>query len=311
MCTAINLNCGYNYFGRNLDLDMDYNAKIVITPRDFPISFTCGDIAERHYAIMGSGIVSNNYPLYFEATNEKGVSCAALNFPFFAEYVMGKGKGYLASFEIINYLLSLCDNAYLAAEKIRKFKISALSFSSDFPPTPLHFLLSDKKNSFVLEQTGRGLNIYENKLGVLTNSPEFPMQKIHLSNFSYLSNQPQKNGFSGENEFNNYSNGLGAFSLPGDYSSMSRFVRAAFLRENAVLGDGEEEKVAAFFAVLGSVAVPDGAVVLKNGKTHKTIYSSCANTGKGTYYLKTYNSLDIKKVNLYDFVLDSKELFII
>ncbi len=311
MCTAINLTKKDNYFGRNLDLDIDYNSKIVVTPRNYPILFSNGDIAERHYAIIGSAVVSNNYPLYFEATNEKGLSCAALNFPFFSEYVMGKGKDFLASFEIINYLLSLCDNAILAAGKIKKIKISAASFSKDFPPTPLHFLLADKKTSFVLEQTKGGLNIYENKFGVLTNSPEFPMQKIYLSHFSHLSNYPQKNNFAAENEFQKFSNGLGAFSLPGDYSSMSRFVKAAFLRENAVLSDNEEQNIVSFFTLLSSVAVPDGAVVLKNGKTHKTIYSSCSNTNKGTYYLKHYNSLSIKKANIYDFNLEAQELFII
>ncbi len=310
MCTAISFTNGDNYFGRNLDLDVDYKTNVVITPRDYPIKFTNGDIAEKHYAIIGSGIVKDNYPLYFEATNEKGVSCAGLHFPKYAEYAKGQGKGFLSSFEFINFSLGLCDSAALVRQKLKKIQISNTPFSSDFPPTPLHFIVSDKSSSFVFEQTKKGMNIYENKMGVLTNAPEFPMHKMYLNNFAAISSKPIENNLSKHLKLDNYSLGLGAFSLPGDFSSMSRFVRAVFVKENSIV-QNSEENVPHFFRILESVSVPSGAVRLKIGGIHKTIYSSCCNTNKGIYYLKYYNSLEIKRVDMREYNLNSKDLIII
>lgn len=300
MCTAISFTNGDNYFGRNLDLDYEYETRVVVTPRDYPIKFTCGDIAERHYALIGSAVVSNNYPLYFEATNEKGLSCAALNFTGYAQYKKGSGKNFIASYEFILWVLSLNETVRAAREKIKKIKISDAAFSADFAPTGLHFLIADKNEAITVEQTGEGLRIYENKHGVLTNNPEFPFHSRYLENFTALS---------AENKADNlYSVGLGAFSLPGDYSSVSRFVKAVFVKEHSRCEKGENENVAHFFHLLDSVAVPSGSVITREGRVHKTLYSSCCNTNKGIYYYKTYTNLIPNITDMRAFPLDEKEL---
>lgn len=302
MCTAISFTNGDNYFGRNLDLDYEYETRVVVTPREYTIRFTCGDIAERHYALIGNAVVNNNYPLYFEATNEKGLSAAALNFTGFAHYKKGVGKNLIASYEFILWVLSLNETVSAAKDKIKKIKISDTAFSADFTPTGLHFLITDKKESITVEQTAEGLNIYENKYGVLTNNPEFPFHKTYLENFTALS---AKNSVD-----NLYSGGLGAFSLPGDYSSVSRFVKAVFVKEHSCCKKNEQENVAHFFHILDSVAVPSGSVITNEGRVHKTLYSSCCNTTKGIYYYKTYNNLIPNITDMHAFPLDEKELIL-
>ncbi len=308
MCTAVSFVNGDSYFGRNLDLDMSYGERVVVTPRDYPIKFTNGDEATRHYAVIGMANTVNGYPLYFDAVNEKGLSCAALRFNRNIKYLKGKGSQYVASYEFILWILSLNDSVKAAKEKIKKVKISDTAFSDEFKPTGLHFMISDKNESITVEQTDFGLKIYENDVGVLTNNPEFPMHRMYLNNFSFLSADAPHNRFSGKIEFENYSGGLGAFSLPGDFSSMSRFVRATFVKFNSVCKENEEENVAHFFHILDSVAVPSGCVITPDGNIHKTVYSSCINATKGIYYYKTYNNPSIKKSNMYDYNLEDKEI---
>ena len=74
MCTAITYKTKSHYFGRNLDLEISYNEMVIITPKNYPFQFRKNKELKKHYAIIGMGIVVDDYPLYFDATNEKG-SC--------------------------------------------------------------------------------------------------------------------------------------------------------------------------------------------------------------------------------------------
>ncbi len=306
MCTAISLSLGDNYFGRNLDLDTDYNAGIIITPRNYEIRFSGGDVASRHYAIIGMGIAVDSYPLYFDAVNEKGLACAALKFE--SEYVKGKGSEYIASYEFILWVLSLNHSVSSVRERLRKIKISDTPFSPDYKSTGLHFIIADRFSAITVSPTEAGICVYDNPFGVLTNNPEFPIQLINLSNFAHLSAAPQVNRLSRSVRSEPYSNGLGSFSLPGDFSSMSRFVRAVFTKENSVCGGDGDECVAHYFSLLGVVAVPSGSVLTEKGEVHKTIYSSCCNTTKGIYYYKRYDELAVHSQSLWSYEPEGKDL---
>ena len=91
---------------------------------------------------------------------------------------------------------------------------------------------------------------------------------------------------------------MGGIGLPGDYSSASRFVKAAFLKWNAVCGENEEENVSQVFHILDSVAMPRGAVITQDGKYDITTYSCCVNADTGTYYYKTYGNSQINSVEM-------------
>ena len=89
MCTCINLKTKDYYFGRNLDLEYRFYEKVVITPRDYEFKLKVQQPFKTKYAIIGMATVIDNYPLYADATNEKGLSIAALNFPDNAYYNKG------------------------------------------------------------------------------------------------------------------------------------------------------------------------------------------------------------------------------
>ena len=107
----------------------------------------------------------------------------------------------------------------------------------------------------------------------------------------------------------NYSLGMGALGLPGDFSSASRFVRAVFVKENSVSDGSEEESVSQFFHILAAVAMPRGCVLTHDGQFEYTRYSSCCNTESGVYYYTTYDHPAPRRVDLHAIDLSTATLF--
>ncbi len=66
------------YMGRTLDYEFSYGEEITITPRYYPFHFKHGAVLEDHYAMIGMAHVAENYPLYYEGANEKGLAMAGL-----------------------------------------------------------------------------------------------------------------------------------------------------------------------------------------------------------------------------------------
>ena len=304
MCTAIVFKGKNCYFGRNLDLEYSYNETVTITPRNFKLSFRKTEDVCTHYAIIGMAYVKHEYPLYYDAINEKGLGVAGLNFPYNAYYFKEiDNKINIASFEFIPYILSQCANVQEAIMLLNKINICSIAFSSDLPQSPLHWIITDGNETIVVESMKNGLNIYENPFGVLTNNPPFNFQLLNRQKYKNLSAYDKEN--KKVNEY--FSRADGAIGLPGDWSSMSRFIKAAFVKENSVHTSHEKESVGQFFHILSSVAMVKGSVRIGE-KTEITVYSSCYNLNKGLYYYTTYNNRQINCVDMHKENLDSINL---
>ena len=310
MCTAISYKSKDFYFGRNLDLERSYNESVVITPRKYELQMRFVENLKSHYAMIGMATVRENFPLYYEATNEKGLSMAGLNFPGNAVYYdFQEGKENITPFEFIPWVLSQCSCIDEAEKLMGNMNLVDANFSQDLPLTPLHWMISDKNGSLVVESLKDGIKIIKNPFGVLTNNPPFDYQKINLSNYMGLSIGPLTNNFNSEYPLENYSLGMGALGLPGDFSGSSRFVRAFFVKEKSISEKVEKSSVNQFFHILNSVAMPKGCVWTKTGYEY-TRYTSCCNTDKGIYYYTTYDNFEITDINMYKFDLDNSILHI-
>lgn len=308
MCTAVSLLCGDHYFGRNLDLEYTYEEAVVITPRCFPIQFRNGQVLDNHHAIIGIGTVIDGYPLYYDCTNERGLSVAGLNFPGNASYhPKDNGKLNITPFELPLWLLGQFSSVAEALECLPQINLWQENFNKEYPLTPLHWLLSDRNECVVLEPMDDGLHIHRNPIGVLTNNPPFDYHLNNLANYLNLSPTLQKGVFQSKAGLDPISNGIGAVGLPGDYSSVSRFIRAAFVKVNSPQEKTERDQVGQFFHILSSVAMPKGSVVTTKG-IERTVYSSCCNTDKGIYYYTTYTNSQITAVSLCNTDLCETEL---
>lgn len=310
MCTAVNYISKDSYFGRNLDLERSYGEQVVITPRHFRFSFCTLPPQESHYALIGMATVVNDYPLYYEATNEKGLSMAGLNFPGNAHYCACKeGKYDVTPFEFIPYVLGRCSSTREARSLLENISLVNISFSEELPLSPLHWIISDRHSSITVESVKEGLKIYDNPYGVLTNNPTFDWHMMNVNNYMGLSEAYPENKLSGNHFFNAYSLGMGALGLPGDYSSASRFIRAVFVKEKSPCFESEKEAVSHFFRILGSVAMPKGCVLTKNGEWEYTRYSCCCNADKGIYYYTTYENSAVTAVDMHSVNLGSDKLY--
>ena len=309
MCTAVSFLKKDHYFGRNLDLEYSYDETVTVTPRNYPFRFRSGPALENHYALIGVAHVEEGYPLYYDAANEKGLSMAGLNFPVSTDYKQtAADKDNIAPFEFIPWILGRCANLSEARRLLERVNLTETAFSEKFPLTPLHWMVADRSGSLAVECARDGLRIHENPTHVLTNEPPFRVQMWNLCNYLGLSAQPSVNRFAPEVDLRAISRGMGAMGLPGDLSSQSRFVRAAFVRLNSVCGDSERECVSHFFHILGSVAQQRGCVRTERGKFDITVYSSCCNTDKGIYYYTTYEGSHIHAVDLHRENLDGSDL---
>lgn len=309
MCTAITYQPRELYMGRSLDYEASYGEELVVLPRRFPLRFRHGGDSEQGYAILGTAHVADGYPLYYDAVNEKGLGIAGLNFVGNARYAAPQdGRQNVAQFEFIPWLLRQCATLAEARQLLQAVNLTGTPFSAHFPAAQLHWLLADATGALTLEPTAAGLQIYENPVGVLTNNPPFPQQLFALNNYMHLSPRQPENTFAPDVPLQAYSRGMGALGLPGDLSSPSRFVRAAFVRTNARSAQTEDASVSQFFHILTSVEQQRGCCELDDGQYEITLYSSCCNADRGIYYYTTYDNRQITGVKLHSADLDSAQL---
>ena len=309
MCTAISCNNGHFYFGRTLDYEVRFGESIVIMPRHFPLPDDYRQTNSDHYAIIGMAHVAKGYPLYYDAVNEKGLAMAGLNFVGFAKY--GKplpGKENIASFAFIPRVLTQCANLEEAKVFLENVQLTDKAFSQQLPPAQLHWIIADRTGAMTVEMTESGLHIYDNPVGVLTNNPTFPEQLFGLRDYMQLSAGKPENRFASQLDLQPYSRGMGAMGLPGDLSSRSRFVRAAFGKLNSVAGSSEEENVRQFFHILGTVEQIRGCCRLEDGSFEITQYTSCCDADRGIYYYTTYENSRIIGVDMHKEDLAGRQL---
>lgn len=299
MCTAATYKTKDFYFGRTFDYEFSYGEEVVITPRKYPFEFRTKGKMESHLAMIGTAFVMQDYPLYYEAVNEKGLGMAGLNFEGNAHYFeIVPDKDNIAPFEFIPWILGQCENVGDARSLLERINLADISFSEQLPLSPLHWMIADKDAVITVESVNEGLKVYDNPVGVMTNNPPFDKQLFSLNNYRHLRTGTPDNTFCPGLELDVYSRGMGGMGLPGDLSSQSRFARVAFTKVNSLSAEDEMSSVSQFFHILGSVAQQRGLCDLGDKKYEITIYTSCYNTRTGVQYYNCYDNHQISKVDM-------------
>lgn len=309
MCTAATYKTKNFYFGRTLDYEFSYGDEVTVTPRNFCFRFRHMSEVKTHYAMIGMAYVADDYPLYYDAVNEKGLGMAGLNFVGNAKYQdVQAGRENVAQFEFIPWILSQCATVLEARKALEKMNLVGTPYSEKLPCASLHWMIADKDSAIVVECVEDGLHVYDNPVGVLTNNPPFPVQMFMLNNYMHVSPSQPENHFAKELPLAAYSRGMGGLGLPGDLSSASRFAKVAFTKMHAISGESEAESVSQFFHILGSVEQQRGCCEVEPGKYEITIYTSCVNADKGIYYYTTYENHQIQAVDMHRENLDGDTL---
>ncbi|MBQ8172207.1 MAG: choloylglycine hydrolase [Oscillospiraceae bacterium] len=308
MCTSLSMNSGGFCFGRNMDIEFKFNADIVIIPRQYPLNFRKAGELSTHYAITGTAMIAEGYPLYADAMNEKGLCMAGLSFPDSRISERIDNSIVISPFELIPWVLSQCADISEARALLQRTSLAAIPFSENIPLTPLHWHIADKNGALVLESTADGVRIYDDPIGVLTNSPPFP---FHLTNFrQYLHIRPDypDNITFGKATLSPFGRGFGTIGLPGDFSPASRYVRAAYLKLNSPEASSENKLITQTLHILRNVAMPLGSVRTADGRHELTDYSCCMSGG--VYYFCRYNDSSLRAVDMSHERLDGDTLIV-
>ncbi len=301
MCTVFTYKNNDSYFARNMDIEYHFNEEVVITPRNYLLTLKKENPLKTHYAIIGMASVVNDYPLYADAFNECGLAMAGLNFPNQAKYVDPNNSTKLKKitpYEFIPYILGLAKTIDEAKNLIKDIDIIDIKFMDNLELAPLHRIISDGEKSIVVETNEGAIKVYDNPINVLTNNPPFPFHKENIRQFLNLTNEYPQNRFSTELNLTPFSLGTGMFGINGDYSSTSRFIKAAFLKEHLPKEDNEIKMTIDLFNVLDAVKMINGSIKTKEGKFDTTIYSAVMNLTELSYQYKTYFSNTINKITL-------------
>ena len=289
MCTAINFNRSYHLFGRTLDNECEYGEEPCIVSQDAARTLGYRSISHAENRVLGMASRIGGAPYFFDGFNDKGLCVAGLNLPVSTRLSdKASAPDTIPSQELVYHLLATASTTDDVRCILKDKSVTSDPPAPNIPSPTLHYLIADSKGAITVEITAAGINVYDNPVGVLTNEPTFPYHTDNLLQYSTLS--PSTN-----DGRSHHTAGLGAIGLPGDFTSASRFVRAAFLGENATDHKSSEKAVANAFTILGAISIPEGAVITPRGFM-STRYTAVLDPTAGTYYLRRADSLTTMSV---------------
>lgn len=263
-CSSFSWNTedGHHLLGRTYDFFGDLRANQVAA---FPAGTPCpaglrGDGPPARYGYTGMAVQGFGNPILVDGVNTAGLMGALLHYPEYAVYEKQAAPERTAVHpgRLLAWLLGQCAGVEEAVAAL-----SALTLVDDLAqgsPLAAHYILSDRGGeTVVVEPDQGGLSVHRRTVGVLTNSPDYLWHRTNLRTYVGVTNLPKEPQVIAGHRIQGFGERLGGgFGLPGDYSSPSRFVRTAFLKEFAVRGADEVDGVSRMFRALAPVVIPEG-----------------------------------------------------
>ncbi|HAT4068199.1 TPA: linear amide C-N hydrolase [Clostridium perfringens] len=314
MCTGLALETkdGLHLFGRNMDIEYSFNQSIIFIPRNFKcVNKSNKKELTTKYAVLGMGTIFDDYPTFADGMNEKGLGCAGLNFPVYVSYSKEdiEGKTNIPVYNFLLWILANFSSVEEVKEALKNANIVDIPISENIPNTTLHWMISDiTGKSIVVEQTKEKLNVFDNNIGVLTNSPTFDWHVANLNQYVGLRYNQVPEFKLGDQSLTALGQGTGLVGLPGDFTPASRFIRVAFLRDAMIKNDKDSIDLIEFFHILNNVAMVRGSTRTVEEKSDLTQYTSCMCLEKGIYYYNTYENNQINAIDMNKENLDGNEI---
>jgi choloylglycine hydrolase len=320
-CTSILLNAadGTPVYGRTMEYAIAIQPDVVVVPRNYkyvgtrPSGMQGIDWTAR-YAIVG--VMSFGEPFVADGMNEKGLAGGGLYLPGYVGYAAPKDaepQKSVAPWEFLTWALTNFATVQEVKDAVTNNKMSIIDIPAPIVnfTLPLHFTLHDATGaSIVIEPVGGKLKVYDNPLGVLTNSPTFDWHLTNIRNYVKISPvdaDPLK--VSGQT-FSPLGQGSGLLGIPGDPTPPSRFIRAlAYVHSAKQLPDGPQT-VRLAEHVLNNFDIPVGFIrtASEGGDLEYTQWTTIADLRARKYYIKSYQDEVFRSVDLTSFDLDARDL---
>ena len=297
---------GRHLLGRTYDQFGDLTANRVISvPQGMPCAPGLRpekDSVPRQYSYTGMAALGFGEPILVDGVNSAGLMGALLHYPEYAFYLSSPQPGTTAVHpgRLLAWLFSHCASAEEAVEELSR--ITLVDELIEGQPLPAHYILSDKAGeAIIIEPEEGGLIIHRDTIGVLTNSPDYHWQRTNMRNYVGVTNLPKAPHTIAGHEIREFGERLGGGSgLPGDYSSPSRFVRLAFMKEFAVQGKDELDGVSRMFRTFAPVDIPEGLAKADPDYEvyEQTLCTSVMCAESGVYYFAPAQNRRISAIRL-------------
>ncbi|MBN9511387.1 MAG: choloylglycine hydrolase family protein [Alphaproteobacteria bacterium] len=321
-CTGIMLKTadGSIVHGRTLEFGVYIDTQIVMVPRGYAFTgdtpLGAGKTWTAKYAAVGA-IAFNNVAI-MDGMNEKGLAVGAFYFPSFAGYTKTTPENRASSMSMADFpswlLTSFGSVAEVRAAVEAGDAIIAPTLLKGWPPQPqpFHYVVYDATGaSIAIEPLGGKLKIFDDPLGVMTNSPSFDWHMTNLRNYIALNprNVPPVT-ISGQT-FRQLGQGSGMLGLPGDFSPPSRFVRAAVFSATAIPAKDAEHGIEQVFHILNNFDIPVGVARDVSGgviHTDYTMLTVARDPQALKFYWKSYDDQSIRVVDMKKLDWNAKTL---
>lgn len=300
MCTALKYK---NIMGRNFDYEISYGEEFVVVP---PYKY------DNIYAVMGICTMYTDangvYPLFYDGTNEHGLCMAGLAFEGNAHYAdpnnfeEWQGKKGMKVYDFIFKTLGRYNSVKEVESYLESIILTDKRISEKYPNSDMHWLVCDKDDCIIIEQTKDGLNWYNAETNALTNNPPYPFQ---------LANYNDEKDYIGCGTYPDKiwsTRGMETDNLKGGYTSEERFIRVSYLKEKLEQSNYSANDIAQTFHLLGSVEQIYGATPV-NDSFEYTIYSIAYDMDNICAYIKTYDNLEVHRIALNEVKLSILKRF--
>jgi len=313
-CTGIVLRAedGTMVPARTMEFGFDVQSNIYAIPAGTQIETLVlnpdetGFTFEAKYGFLGANAL--DFPIVVDGMNTEGLYFGAFYFAgaaVLSELTDDNRDRPVSSEELGHWILGQFATVDEVRNALPKSELVGTYIDAIQAPAPFHYTVADASGaSIIIEYTQDGLTIFENTVNVVTNNPSYDWHLTNLRNYIGLSADNRPEITVGQATLRPFGQGTGMVGLPGDYSSPSRFVRAAAFANTALPMQDCDEPIFRAFHILNAFDIPKGAIrqVDETGvHTDYTIWTSAADTKKGVYYYKTYltqavESVDVKAV---------------
>lgn len=324
-CTGIRLiaDDGTVVRARTLEFEVDLQSNVIVIPRGYSRTGSTPDgkkglVWKTKYATIGAN--GNDMPYLLDGLNEKGLAMGLFYHPGTAEYMTYKpsdANHTIAPWELGSWMLENCANTQEVREKVAKLVIPPVKLGNEDGP-PVHYAVYDASGkSIVIEYIKGKLVVYDNPLGVLTNSPAFDWHMTNLRNYINISLTPVKSIKLDNLTLTSFGMGSGLVGIPGDFTPPSRFVRAAIFSQVALKPKTGHDAILEAFHILNNFDIPKGSArdekKDKNGNivADYTTWTSANDLKRKRFYFRTYENSQIRMVDLMKMDLDAKKIITI
>ncbi len=324
-CTGVKIKtkAGVAVHGRTLEFGIEVPTSLIVVPRNYQFigSTSNGDGLKYKAKYSFTGLITYTDLVAADGMNEAGLSCGAFFFPSFAEYTPltkeNQSKA-LSPVDFTNWILAqfaTLDEVRKAIENEEAVIVPTVldGWGSEAPP--FHYIVYDKSGkSIVIEPLGGKLVIYDNPIGIMSNSPTFDWHMINLRNYVNLQAENPKPVTIAGVTLTQLGQGTGMLGLPGDFTPPARFVKAAVYCSTAIPSETTFDAINQVFHILNNFDIPKGVSrEISDGVIYPDYTQlTCARDPQNLkYYYKTYNDQTIKEIDLKAFDVNAKDILIL